>query len=211
MKVLSKLTGKTNYARVFELSKLISIVGVSQVLVQLFGFCSGILVIRLLPQNEYALYTLSNTMLGMMTVLADGGIGAATMAQGGKTWKDRQKLGVVMSTGMHLRKKFSIGSLIIALPVLIYFLRQHNASWLMSFLIAVSLIPAFFAGVTDTLLEVALKLKQDITALQLNQINVNIGRLFLITLTLFIFPWTAVAIISSGIPRIWGNFKLRKI
>ena len=54
--------------------KLITITGLAQVIVQAVGFISGILVIRLLPVQEYALYTLANTMLGTMTVLSDGGI-----------------------------------------------------------------------------------------------------------------------------------------
>lgn len=33
----------------------------------------------------------------------------------------------------------------------------------------------------------------------------------LITGSLFIFPWTFIAILGNGIPRIWANFKLRKI
>jgi O-antigen/teichoic acid export membrane protein len=42
--------------------KLITVTGTAQVIVQAVGFLSGILVIRLLSVDEYALYTLANTM-----------------------------------------------------------------------------------------------------------------------------------------------------
>jgi len=185
--------------------------GTAQVIVQAVGFISGILVIRLLPTQEYALYTLANTMLGTMSVLADGGISTGVMAQGGKVWQDRTKLGTVLATGLDLRRKFAIGSLIVSLPILLYLLLQHGASWLMALLITASLIPAFYAALSDGLLEIVPKLHQDILPLQKNQVNVGIGRLLLTAVTLFIFPWTFVAIIASGIPRIYGNIKLRKI
>lgn len=196
------------YTRLFEWSKLITITGSSQVLVQVISLTTGILIIRFLPTKEYALYTLSNTMLGTMSLLADGGISAGVMAQAGKVWQDREKLGAVVSTGLELRKIFAIGSLIIATPVLLYLLHDHGANWLFSVLIILSLIPAFFASLSDSLLEVAPKLHQDVSRLQKNQLATSIGR-FLLTGTLLFFPWTFVAIITNGIPRIWANIKLR--
>ncbi len=211
IKLLINRISKFNYARVIEWSRLFSFVAFTQLLVQLVGLVCGILIIRLLPTNEYALYTLANTMLGAMTVLGDGGIGAGTMAQGAKVWRDREKLGNVMATGLYLREKFSIGSLLVGIPLLIYFLRQNEASFLMAFLIVLSLIPAFLSAINDTLLEIPLKLSQDIQALQKNQLSVSFARLVSITLTLFIFPWTFIAILTAGLTRMWGNLKLRSL
>lgn len=191
--------------------KLIAFTGGAQILVQSIGFLCGILVIRLLPTQEYALYTLANTMLGTMTLLADGGIATGVMSQGGKVWQDRQKLGAVMTTGMQLRKKFAILSLLVTTPILFYLLHKHDASWLMSMLITISLIPAFYANLSGTLLEIVPKLRQDIFQLQRIHVLANIGRLTLLTLTLFIYPFAAVAIASAGFTQIWSNWRLRKI
>ena len=106
--------------KLMQWSRLLSITGSAQMLIQGIGLISGILVIRLLPTHEYALYTLANTMLGTMTILADGGISPAVMAQGGKVWDDRDKLGAVLVTGMELRKKFVMVSLAVSIPLLIY-------------------------------------------------------------------------------------------
>jgi hypothetical protein len=95
------------------------------------GFVCGILIIRLSPVQEYAFYTLANTMLGTMTVLSDGDISTGVMDQGGKVCKDKEKLGVVLATGLDLRRKFAIGSLLVSAPVLLYLLMHNKASCLL--------------------------------------------------------------------------------
>ncbi|SHM42412.1 lipopolysaccharide biosynthesis protein [Flavobacterium saccharophilum] len=199
------------YDTVISWGKLLSITGSAQIIIQTLGFASGILIIRLLTVQEYAFYTLANTMLGMMAVLADGGIVPGVMAQGGKVWENRQKMGAVLATGLDLRRKFAIASLLVSVPILFYLLLHNGASWVMALLIAAALIPAFYATLSDSLLEIIPKLNQTIVPLQRNQIEVGVARLFLSGLTMFIFPWAFVAVLTAGIPRTWGNIGLRKI
>jgi O-antigen/teichoic acid export membrane protein len=210
-KKLAKIKQHPKYNKVLNWGKLISITGSAQIILQAVGFVSGILVIRLLPTQEYALYTLANTMLGTMTVLSDAGISTGVMAQGGRVWKDREKLGSVVATGLDLRKRFAIFSLIVSTPILLYLLLHNGATWIMAVMIVLSLIPAFYAALSDSLLEIVPKLHQSIVPLQKNQIVVSFGRLILSGLTLFVFPLTFVAILANGIPRIFGNIKLQKI
>lgn len=208
---LEKIGAQPGYEKAMYWGKLVTITGSAQILIQLLSLLSGILIIRLLPVQEYAFYTLANTMLGTMTVLADGGISSGVMAEGGKVWQDKKKLGIVLATGLDLRKKFAVGSLIVSVPILTYLLWYHGASWLTIFLITLALIPAFFAALSDSLLEIIPKLHQHIKPLQKNQINVSAGRLLLSGLTLFIFPWTFIALLANGIPRIYGNIRLKGI
>ncbi|MEO7310413.1 MAG: polysaccharide biosynthesis protein [Chitinophagaceae bacterium] len=208
--LVQKLYANPKYIKIFEWGKLVSITGISQVTIQAISLISGILIIRLLPTAEYALYTLANTMLGTMTILTDGGIALGVMSQGGKVWQDREKLGSVVATGLDLRKKFAIASLVIATPVLLYLLRHHGSSWLMSGLIILSLVPAFFTALSGTLLEVPLKLSQDIAPLQKIQVGASVSRLVLLALTIFVFPWAFVAVLAFGLPQVWANYRLRK-
>lgn len=201
----------TRFDKLLHWGKLISITGAAQILVQGVGFISGILVIRFLAIEEYALYTIANTMLGTMYLLADGGISAGVLSQGGKVWQDKKKLGAVVATGLHLRKRFALISLIISIPILVYLLSKHEASWLMIGLITISLIPAFYAQLADAIYGVVPKLHQDISRFQKNEIFVGIGRLLLTTSFIFIFPFTFLALLANGIPRIFGNLRLRKI
>ena len=208
---LIKFKQHPKYDTIVSWGKLISITGSAQIIVQAVGFASGILIIRLLPVQEYAFYTLANTMLGAMTILSDGGISTGVMAQGGKVWEDKQKLGKVLVTGLQMRKKFAVISLIVSLPVLLYLLLHNGAGWLTSFLIIVSIIPAFFAALSDSLLEIPLKLNQSIVPLQKNQITVSLARLLLVASTIFIFPFAYISILTGGISRIYGNIRLKKV
>ena len=207
----SKLKKHPKYNNWMKWGKLISITGGAQVLIQIISFACGIFIIRNLSVAEYAIYTLANTMLGAMNILADGGIVSGVIAEGGKVWQEKEKLGAVISTGMNLRKRFAIGSILIAGSVLIYLLMHNNASWYYSLLILISLIPVFYANLSDSLLEIAPKLHQDIKPLQKNQVLANIGRLLLTIPSVFFIPFTPIAIIATGIPRIVANFKLKKI
>ena len=209
--VMHRIHIHPTYSKIYSWSKLITITGSAQVVVQAASLVCGILVIRFLPTQEYALYTLANTMLGTMTVLADSGISTGAMSIGGKVWQDANQLGNVVATGLQLRRRFAIISLLIAMPILIYLLLYHGASLITTLLITLSLIPAFFAALSDSLLEVAPKLHQDIKVLQKNQVSVGLLRLALSALLLFIFPWAFIAIIATGLPRMYGNLRLRKI
>lgn len=208
---LIKLRQHPKYDTIVNWGKLISIVGSTEVLLKLVGFISGIWIVRMLPVQEYALYTLANTMLGTLVMFTDSGISNGVMALSGKVWKDPQKLGIVLATGLDLRKKFAFIALVIATPIIIYLLLKNNAGWLASLLILLSLVPAFYAALSDSLLEITPKLHQDIATLQKNQLIIGLGRLVLTVLVLFIFPWTAIIILASGIPQIYGNSRLKII
>ncbi|WP_282112662.1 lipopolysaccharide biosynthesis protein [Maribacter stanieri] len=211
LQMLSNLKSHPIFTRATDWVKLIGVTGTAQVGVQAIGLLCGVLVIRMLSTDEYALYTLANTMLGTMVMLANAGIPIAVMAEGGKVWQDKEKLGEVLVTGFDFRKKFAIGSLVIGIPILSYLLYKNQASPIMIILIISGLIPVFYTQLSDVLLQIAPKLKQDIVPLQKNLVLVNLGRLFLLGLSLIAFPFAFVAILSASIPQVLGNFNLKKI
>ncbi|QKZ15436.1 lipopolysaccharide biosynthesis protein [Spirosoma sp. KUDC1026] len=199
------------YVKVVEWIKVLLLTGSSQILIQLISVVSGIIVIRTLSIQEYAYYTLSNNVLGAMTILSNGGIVSGVMAEGGKVWDDKEKLGTVVKTGMYLRKRFAIWSLLITSSVLIYLLRQNHAYWSTSFILVLTLMPAFLSNLSSSMLEIGPKLNQDILSLQKNQIATNLGRLTLLLASVFIFPYSFVALLSDGIPRTIANLSLKNI
>ena len=209
--VLQQVYRDKNGARIFHWLKLVSITGTSQAIVQAIGVVSGILIIRLLPVNEYAYYTITNTMLGTIAVLSDSGISNGIFAQSGKVWQDKEKLGIVLATGLKLRQKFVYASLIVSIPILLYLLRHQGASWTTSLLIVIALIPTFFATLSDSILQIIPKLHQEIKSLQINQLITSVGRLLLNGLMLLALPFTFIALLANGIISIYSNVKLRQI
>lgn len=171
----------------------------------------GFLIVRALPQQEYAYYTIANTMLGMMNTLSNCGISTGMYALGAKVWQDKKALGIVLSTSIRFRNKFAILALIICIPVTVYMLYKQNASYAVTAGIILALIPNFKAQLTDNLYEIIPKLHQELTKLQKNQMFVAALRLFFNGAALFLLPFTWVALLANGIPRIVGNIRLREI
>lgn len=193
-----------------EWMKLFSVTGSVQTIVMAVSFVSGLLVVNLLPKDQYALYTMANTILGTMVILADGGISNGVMALCGQYHNDPQKLGQVINTGMDLRKKFALGSLLIAGPILVFMLTKNGTSVAMSLLILLTIIPSFFTSLSGNLLETVAKVKQDILPLQRVKVEANLGRLVLLSLFIFVIPYAYIALLISGIPQIYSNWKVRK-
>jgi O-antigen/teichoic acid export membrane protein len=208
---LQVLNKSGNRSKIFELAKLISIVGSTQAVLQGINIVTGILIIRLLPTREYAFYTIANTMLGTMVLLSDSGVGIGVMSEGGKVWQDKEKLGEVLNTGLLLRKTLGVISLCVVSPILLYLLLHNKASFLEAIIIILALIPAFLASLSDSILEIVPRLHQDLNRLQKNQVWVSVVRLFTSALGLFLLPLTVVSFLANAIPRLIGNFKLRKI
>src|SRR6476469_5611190 len=98
-----------------------------QAFVQVVGFCSGILLVRYLPQKEYAYYTIANTMQGTINLLADIGISVGLISIGGRVWQDRHRFGELISTGLAVRKKLAAAATIIVAPILYAMLAKNGA------------------------------------------------------------------------------------
>lgn len=201
----------SNKAKLLHFIKLASSTFMIQGLIQFIGMVIGFYIVRQLSVQEYAYYTVANTVLGMMAVLCDCGINAGVYSQGSLVWRDRVKLGSVVNTGIQIRKQLALFVIIISIPILSYMLHKQGAEWWTIVLISLAMIPAFKATITDSLYEIVPKLHQELRPLQSNQFSVAVLRLLLTGILLIIFPVTWITVLANGIPRIYGNFKLRKI
>jgi O-antigen/teichoic acid export membrane protein len=210
MKVIARKI-HLKHPRILEWTKLIAVTGSAQITVQALTLIGGMLIIRYLPTKEYALYTIAYSFLGTMTVLSDGGVATGVMAQGGKIWRDKEKLGSLLSTGLYLRKKLAIGTLLICIPLLAYMLHSHGASWMTIALIATGLTFAFVITLSGTLLTTIVRLHQDIKSLQKIQVSAGASRLVMIVGALFFLPLTFVLILVNGISQLYANNSLRKV
>ena len=188
---------------------MLAITSSGQLVVQSVGFICGFAIVRLLPVEQYAAYTIANTCLGAMIILADCGVGAGVMAQAGRAWQDRAKLSQIIVTGMELRRRLVIFSLIVTLPVLFYLLRKHGSSVQATIFLLLAVLPAVFSTISNTLLQVPLLLNQAVSPLQQYQIEANAARLLITLATICFFPFAAIAILATGIGLTWNNFRLR--
>ncbi len=195
--------------RCFEWSKLLGIVGGGQALVKVATFLSGLVVVRLLSVEQYAFYTLANTMLGTIAILANSGITAGVMAQGGKVWNDKKELGAVMKCGMQLRSTFALFAFSMGAPVMIWLLIRNGASWSTSLFIVGALLPAFLASLSTTILSVPLRLHQQIWALQRTSFVAGLWRLAATLPILWLMPTAGAALIVAGASQVYENLLVR--
>ncbi|MDM4018946.1 lipopolysaccharide biosynthesis protein [Roseiconus lacunae] len=209
--MLTRLQSIPHASRLANWGRLLSVTVSGQIAVQAIGFLCGIMVIRLLSIEQYALYTLANTMLGTMGSLADSGVTTGVISQGGKVWEDRGRLGAVLSTGMALRRKFAAICIIFSIPILVMLFQKHGATWWESSAMIVAIIPAFLIALSTKLLEVAPKLHQCITPIQKTQVGSGLIRFVLTTLFLLALPIGALAVLATGLSQLFCNWRYRKL
>ncbi len=137
-----------------------------QVVVQAIGFAAGILVVRNLPKQEYAFYTLCNTMLATVLVLADGGISSALTAIGGRVWQDRGRLSQLLRTSLLLRRQMAAAAVPVVVGLLVWLLRRNGApAGKIAVLVAIVLAGCGLELVTRIYV-VALRLNSEIRQIQ---------------------------------------------
>ncbi|MFN3588946.1 MAG: lipopolysaccharide biosynthesis protein [Spirosomataceae bacterium] len=193
-----------------NLIKKVGITGIAQVVIQLVSVISGILIIRYLSVEQYALYTIANSMLGTMTVFSDSGISTGLMAMGGKVYTDKVKLGGILAIGLELRKKYAIYAVLLILPLTVYLVWQNSHSLIWSFAVPLAILPAFWVVLSMSLYEVILKLHQEVVELQKIQVGVSLLRLGIVSVLVYFIPWAALVLVVHGIPQWIANRKMEK-
>src|SRR5881409_1972790 len=114
--------------RAFDQARRIGNYALVQAAVQIIAFLSGILLVRWLPQSEYAFFTIANAMQATLMLLADIGISVGLISIGGRVWQDRHRFGELINTGLAVRRKLAALAVIIVSPVLYLMLTRNGAS-----------------------------------------------------------------------------------
>lgn len=135
-----------------------------QVLVQAIGFTSGLLLVRALDKEQYALFTFANTMLGTMVVLADAGISSGVSSIAGRVWGDPIRLGQLVRTALRLRLVLVIVVAVVLCPALAVWLSSRGvgvvSSSVITLLVAVTLYFQVGVGVLGFVPKILLQTKR---------------------------------------------------
>src|SRR3979411_3067246 len=109
-------------------ARIVGNFAVVQGVVQLIGFCSGILLVRWLDQREYAYFTIANTMQGTISLLADIGVSVGLVSIGGRVWQDRHRFGELINTGLSLRKRLGAIAIVAVTTILASMLLKNGGT-----------------------------------------------------------------------------------
>ncbi len=176
------------------LSKFISV----QVIIQGIGFLSGLLLVRTLEKEEYAYFTIANTMQGTINILADSGISVALCAIGGKVWQDAYRFGQLINAALELRRYLAVGVISIVTPLLLWLLLSNGASWYYAVVITAVMLVGVSFQLTTGVLEVIPRLHSQINRIQTLDLTVALSRLSLLCVAYLSFLNAAVAIFIAS-------------
>src|SRR5438046_7369127 len=186
--------------RAFDHARRIGNYTLVQATVQLIAFSSGILLVRWLPQQESAFYTIANAMQAALMLLADIGISVGLVSIGGRVWQDRHRFGELINTGLAVRRKLAAASVIIVAPILYAMLTKNGASSVYTLLLIAFVLAGFSIQLSVDVFSVVPRLHSDIGRIQKIDFICAIFRLLLLLGLVYFFATAglAVAIASAA-------------
>src|SRR5205085_5122568 len=180
-----------------------------QGLVQIVAFASGILLVRWLPQREYAFFTIANAMQATLMLLADIGISVGLISIGGRVWQDRHRFGELINTGLGLRRKLAAVAAIIVAPILYAMLAKNGASQIYILLLIVFVLAGFSIQLSIDIFSVVPRLHSDISRIQKIDFTCAIVRLLLIVGLIFMLATAGLAVAIASATFLLQYFLLR--
>jgi O-antigen/teichoic acid export membrane protein len=177
--------------------------------VQIIGFSGGILLVRWLPQREYAFFTIANAMQATLMLLADIGISVGLISIGGRVWQDRHRFGELINTGLAVRRKLAAAAAIIVAPILYVMLTKNGASSIYTLLLIVVVLAGFSIQLAVDIYSVVPRLHSDIGRLQKIDFICAIVRLLLILGLVYLFATAGLAVAIASATFLLQYFLLR--
>lgn len=110
---------------------------------QLLNAITGLLIVRALSKEDYALFAIANSMQAACYLLAELGTGMGFQSIGGRVCDDRKRLGSLLNTTLRLRGQFAIVSFGICIPSAAWLLWKNGADgWMIAALCGVMAVGA---------------------------------------------------------------------
>lgn len=177
--------------------------------VQIIGFSGGILLVRWLPQREYAFFTIANAMQATLMLLADIGISVGLISIGGRVWQDRHRFGELINTGLAVRRKLAVAAAIIVAPILYAMLTKNGASSIYTLLLIVVVLAGFSIQLAVDIYSVVPRLHSDLGRIQKIDFICAIVRLLLILGLVYLFATAGLAVAIASATFLLQYFLLR--
>ena len=163
----------------------------SQVGIQILNLLTGFAIVRNLSKDDYAIYTIINTLGPVLLMLSDSGVGNSIMALGRQFWQDNDKMGSLVNTGLRLRRTLALYSLLIVGPLLIWMLHRNHTQAGMIVLLSAAVVAGISFQMTGSILRMVLQLRQHIKALGKIGLAVAALRLALVAFFIAVYHLTA--------------------
>jgi len=195
--------------RAFDHARRIGNYMLVQAAVQIIGFSSGILLVRWLPQREYAFFTIVNAMQATLMLLADIGISVGLISIGGRVWQDRHRFGELINTALAVRRKLATAVVLIVAPILYAMLTKNGASLSYTLLLIVVVVAGFSIQLAVDIYGVVPRLHSDIGRIQKIDFICAIVRLLLVVGLVYLFATAGLAVAIASATFLLQYFLFR--
>jgi O-antigen/teichoic acid export membrane protein len=197
------------WRQTFDRVRRIGTYAVVQGVVQIIAFASGILLVRWLPQREYAFFTIANAMQATLMLLADIGISTGLISIGGRVWQDRHRFGELINTGLAVRRRLALGAVIIVAPILYAMLTKNGASPIYTLLLIALVLAGFSIQLSIDIFSVVPRLHSDIARIQKIDFACAIVRLILIIGLVYLFATAGLTVAIASATLVLQYLLLR--
>ncbi len=151
-----------------------------QALVQVIGLAAGILLVRWLPQREYAYFTIANSMQSTINLLADIGISVGLVSIGGRVWHDRSRFGGLINAALGVRRRLGTAAVLIVTPIMCSLLIRNGASITYTLILTAIVVAGVLLQFSLGVLGVVPRLRSDFKRIQIIDLSGTLLRLALI-------------------------------
>ena len=204
---LSTLFKPEQWAHAKKWSLRLIEIGLVQGLVQFLTALAGLLIVRGLAKQDYALYAITNSMQATTNILADLGIGIGVRSIGGRVCEDRQRYGQLLNSALTLRRWFATVSLGATIPLAAGMLWRNGASWLLILGLCLTIIASLTPMLASSIWITSLQLHGQYRRLQKIDLTNAFLRLAMIggLLVFYLNAITAAltAVVSNWVQLIW--------
>jgi len=151
-----------------------------QMVIQVVNFLAGMMTLWYLSKPEYALITVSATILGSMAMLSNAGVAIGVKSIGGPHTHDADRFAAVVATALRLRRLMAVAIFPVMGLVLAFLLHRADADLITIVAISATALGIAIFEINASLLNTALQLRNRVTATQSAELYSAILRLALV-------------------------------
>lgn len=181
-----------------------------QLLVQAVAALGGIIIVRTLAKQDYAYYTIANSVLPALFWLANSGVTFAVSGIGGRVWQDPRQLGQVVVTAFRASRVTVSLAAVLMTALLAWLLARNGAPAAIILLVcALVLFAAAFQFVAGILITVP-RLRGEIRFLQRLDLMTSCLRLALVAAAALIWFDVEMALFITALTYLAQSAVLRR-
>lgn len=177
------------------------------VLAQGLAAVTGLLLVRWLPVEQYAYYTIAISVMGAISVLAKGGANIGFVALLGRVWPDYTRAAELVPALVHVRRLLMMFLMPLVIGLAALLLRRGGIGWGAGSAILLLLVAFWFADLNSRIIDQVLFFARKTSRVQMLDSGLAIARLAVVSALFALGGLTAVTAVAVGVlvavVRIW--------